>query len=159
MKAPEYPVLELRRGELQARGADEECLEWFDLLLAAKGHGSEVQIELSPFAQVALSVPLFSGSYNRSMWGFLKDQGIVGSQNLRGQDLKNQNLRGATLRGADLRGADLRNANLREADLRKADLSRANLDGALRYYGDHKIPGWVVCEGPNGHSLLRRRAS
>ena len=92
-----------------------------------------LRIELTPLAQVWLSLPLPPNS--GTAWAWLRANGAVGAVSAVGADLCGADLRGASLYGADLRGAslygaDLSGANLRGADLRGADLYGANLRGA-----------------------------
>ena len=87
-----------------------------------------LRIELTPLAQVWLSLPLPPNS--RTAWAWLRANGAVGAVSAVGADLCGADLRGASLRGADLRGADLRGANLCGADLRGANLYGADLYGA-----------------------------
>ena len=92
-----------------------------------------LRIELTPLAQVWLSLPLPPNS--GTAWAWLRANGAVGAVSAVGADLCGADLRGASLYGADLRGAslygaDLSGANLRGADLRGADLYGANLSGA-----------------------------
>ena len=114
-----------------------------------------LRIELTPLAQVWLSLPLPLAPNSGTAWAWLRENGAVGAvsapwaslrgadlrwadlsvadlyeANLSGADLSGANLRGADLRGADLYGANLRGANLSGADLSGADLSVADLYGA-----------------------------
>ena len=109
-----------------------------------------LRIELSPLAQVWLSLPVAPGS--GTAWAWLRARGIVGWQNLYGADLSGANLYGANLYGADLSGADLSGADLSGADLyganlSGADLSGADLYGAYRRTSDRDITGWTVRDG------------
>ena len=109
-----------------------------------------LRIELTPLAQVWLSLPVSPGS--RTAWAWLRARGVVGPQNLSGADLSGAYLGGANLRGADLRGAYLGGANLRGADLLGAYLlgaylGGADLLGAYRRSDDHAITGWTVRDG------------
>ena len=92
-----------------------------------------LRIELSPLAQVWLSLPVAPCS--GTAWAWLRARGVVGAQNLTDAYLTDANLSGANLSdadlyGANLSGADLSGANLSGADLSGADLSGANLSGA-----------------------------
>ena len=129
-----------------------------------------LRVELSPLAQVWLSMPVSPGS--GSAWSWLRARGIVGSANLCGADLCGAYLRGADLGGANLRGANLygaylgganlgganlyganlcganlRGADLRGADLGGADLCGAYLRGAWRCADDAAVQGWIVRYG------------
>ena len=106
---------------------------------------ARLRIELSPLAQVWLSLPVAHGS--GTAWAWLRARGIVGWQNLCGADLSGADLCGANLRGANLRGANLRGADLSGADLSGADLSGANLYGAHRRTDERGITGWTVRDG------------
>ena len=90
-----------------------------------------LRIELTPLAQVWLSLPLPPNS--GTAWAWLRANGAVGAVSAVGADLCGADLRGASLYGADLRGAYLRGADLSGADLYGANLSGANLYGANLY--------------------------
>ena len=109
-----------------------------------------LRIELSPLAQVWLSLPVSPSS--GAAWAWLRARGIVGSANLyganlSGADLSDANLYGANLYGANLSGADLRGADLGGANLYGANLEGADLRNAWRYADDGAIHGWIVRNG------------
>ena len=146
------PVLTLRRAELVAHGACAEWVRLFDEVCALRGDDraplvrrggvtrrdpTRLRIELTPLAQVWLSLPLSLSAQSGTAWGWLRAKGVVGAQNLRY----------AILRGADLTGAILHYAILHYADLRGADLTGADLRGARRRPIDAPMPGWVVRDG------------
>lgn len=143
-------VLTIRRDDLVAANACAEWLAWFDDVCAMRGDDraplvrrggvtrrdpTRLRIELTPLAQVWLSLPLSPES--GTAWRWLRERGVVGSVSAQGADLS----------GANLRGADLRGANLTYADLRSADLSGANLTGALCWHDASPHHGWVVRDG------------
>ena len=88
---------------------------------------ARLRIELSPLAQVWLSLPLPVTPGSGTAWAWLRACGIVG--------------------GANLYGANLSGANLSGADLYGANLSGANLYGAHRRTDERGITGWTVREG------------
>ena len=104
-----------------------------------------LRIELTPLAQVWISLPLPPNS--GTAWAWLRANGAVGAVSAVGADLCGADLRGADLRGASLYGADLSGANLSGAYLRWAYLRGANLRGAYRNGDDSAVAGWVVRDG------------
>ena len=78
---------------------------------------ARLRIELSPLAQVWLSLPLPVTPGSGTAWAWLRACGIVGGANLYG----------ANLSGANLSGADL--------------------SGAYRRTSDRDITGWTVRDG------------
>jgi len=130
-------TLTLRREDLVSANACAEWLAFFDQVCTLRGEDrapwvrrdgvsrrdpSRLRIELTPLAQVWLSLPLSASS--GVAWVWLRERNLVGSVFARG----------ANLRGADLRGADLRGANL----------YGANLYGADRWSDDAPLAGWSV---------------
>ena len=149
-------VLTLRRAELVAARACAEWLAVFDEICAMRGADAapwvrrggvsrrdpeRLRIELTPLAQ------LWMARDARDAAAWLRDKGVLGpvyAPYLRaeGIDLRAADLRGADIRGADLRGADLSGAYLSGADIRCADIR-----GALRWFSDPPVSGWVVRDG------------
>ncbi len=139
------PILTLRRTDLVAAEACAEWLAVFDEICALRGDDraplvrrggvarrdpTRLRIELTPLAQVWLSLPLTDRA--GSAWAWLRSRGVVGSVSAPGANLYGANLYGADLGGANLYGANLGGANLR---------------GARRWSDDPPVPGWTLRDG------------
>ena len=150
MKAP---GLTLRRTDLVAANACEEWLAVFDEICAMRGADAapwvrrggvsrrdpeRLRIELTPLAQ------LWMARDARDAAAWLRDKGVLGPVFAPYLRAKGIDLSGAYLRGADLSGAYLSGADIRCADIR----------GALRWFSDPPVSGWVVRDGVLSREVL-----